>query len=325
MFLFFAPDIYNLMKKLLLFLFMTFLGLKGRPQDVPEAPDTVNLGLYINSLYDISLYSGEFTTKFWLWMTYDNDSLEIYDYLEFPDAKEVEMISKEVEKVEGKNWTSQNFKLLVNQNYDSNQFPFDVQTLKIRVEDNMYDTRRVYFKPDIAGSKLSPQINFDDWELLDFHLEPQVVKYETAYGDPSIVDGQSEYSAVDIIIKIKRNQPGLFWKYFSVVFIAFGFIIISLMLPINNIDARVSLSIGGIFATVGNKYIVDSKLPESSGFSLSDKIHIYTFATILFCLFISGMVYLLKNRNQEKTASLINLAVIIVLPIIYALLVYSAI
>ncbi|MCG9912184.1 MAG: hypothetical protein MH137_12900 [Flavobacteriales bacterium] len=313
------------MKKLLLILFMALLGLTGRSQNESEVPDTVNLGLFINSLYDMNLSSGEFTTTFWLWMTYDDDSLEIYDHLEFPDAKEAEMISKEVEKVEGKNWTSQNFKLLVNQNYDSNQFPFDVQTLKIRVEDNMYDTRRVYFKPDIAGSKLSPQINFDDWELLDFHLEPQVVKYETAYGDPSIVDGHSEYSAVDVIIKIKRKQPGLFWKYFSVVFIAFGFIFISLILPINNLDARVSLSIGGIFATVGNKYIVDSKLPESSGFSLSDQIHIYTFVAILVCLFISGTVYLLKNRNQEKLATLINRTVIILLPIIYILLIYRAV
>ena len=313
------------MKKLLLILFMALLGLTGRSQNESEVPDTVNLGLFINSLYDMNLSSGEFTTTFWLWMTYDDDSLEIYDHLEFPDAKEAEMISKEVEKVEGKNWTSQNFKLLVNQNYDSNQFPFDVQTLKIRVEDNMYDTRRVYFKPDIAGSKLSPQINFDDWELLDFHLEPQVVKYETAYGDPSIVDGHSEYSAVDVIIKIKRKQPGLFWKYFSVVFIAFGFIFIAMFLPINNLDARVSLSIGGIFATVGNKYIVDSKLPESSGFSLSDHIHIYTFIAILVCLFISGTVYILKSRNQDKLAMLINRSVIILLPIIYILLIYRAV
>jgi len=291
----------------------------------PEKPDTVNIGVFINSLYDFNLSAGEFTTTLWLWMTYDNDSLEIYDYLEFPNAKEVEEFSKEVEKVEGKNWVSANYKLLINQSYNTNQFPYDVQTLSFRVEDNMYDTRKVVFKPDVKNSKLSNLLEFEDWEVEKFEIVPVTSTYESTYGDPSLDGGSSEYSAVDVNVVIKRKQPGLFWKYFSVVFIAFGFIFISLLLPISNIDARVSLSIGGIFATVGNKYIVDSKLPESSAFSLADQIHIFTFIAIFVALMVSAISFVLKSTGHETKATLFNRLFIVILPLIYIYLIYSAI
>ncbi len=315
------------MKKIVvaLALLLNFWGLRAVAQNEKETPDTVQLGLFINSLYDFDLSAGEFTTKFWLWMTYNNDSLEIYDYLEFPDAKEVDEISKEVEKVEGKNWVSINYKLLMSQNYNTNKFPFDEQTLRIRVEDNMYDTRRVVFKPDVQGSKLSNLMELDEWEVKSFELIPITAVYETAYGDPSLADAHSEYSAIDIQLVLKRKQPGLFWKYFSVLFIAFGFIFVSLLLPVANVDARISLSIGGIFATVGNKYIVDSQLPESSAFSLSDQIHIFTFVAIFVALFISGLAYVLKNRGNEKAGSTLNKVAAVVLPVIYVLLILLAV
>jgi hypothetical protein len=53
------------------------------------------------------------------------------------------------------------------------------------------------------------------------------------------------------------------------------------------VDPRFGLSIGGLFAAVGNKYVVDSNMPESIAFTLIDKIHDITFLYILLTIFLS--------------------------------------
>jgi hypothetical protein len=47
------------------------------------------------------------------------------------------------------------------------------------------------------------------------------------------------------------------------------------------IDSRFGLSVGSLFAVIGNKYIIDSALPESSSFTLVDLLHGITLFFIL--------------------------------------------
>jgi L-asparagine transporter-like permease len=44
-----------------------------------------------------------------------------------------------------------------------------------------------------------------------------------------------------------------------------------------------------LFATVGNKYIIDSILPESSNFTLVDSLHTLTFLAIFATLVVSSL------------------------------------
>src|SRR6185295_12112975 len=65
------------------------------------------------------------------------------------------------------------------------------------------------------------------------------------------------------------------------------------------LEPRFGLPVGGLFAAVGNKYIIDSLLPESPEFSLVDTLHSLTFFGILSILAVSAIslkFYTLDNK-----------------------------
>ena len=68
------------------------------------------------------------------------------------------------------------------------------------------------------------------------------------------------------------------------------------------IDARFALSVGSLFAVVGNKYIIDSSLPESTSFTLVDTLHALTLACILAVIAANAWSLHLVKKNKHKKA-----------------------
>src|SRR6185369_12060600 len=97
----------------------------------------------------------------------------------------------------------------------------------------------------------------------------------------------------------------------------------------DNMDSRLALSVGSLFAVIGNKYIIDSTLPESNTFTLVDTLHGITLFYIF--LVIASSVYTLKlvkdnqadkAKRYNKNTGLILLAVYVLLNVFF---VYNAI
>ena len=86
------------------------------------------------------------------------------------------------------------------------------------------------------------------------------------------------------------------------MYIAFLIAYVCFYIHPDGIDSRFGLSVGALFAVIGNKYIIDSSLPESVSFTLVDSLHGIT----LFFIFaiIAANTYSLKlvKDNKEKTA-----------------------
>jgi L-asparagine transporter-like permease len=82
------------------------------------------------------------------------------------------------------------------------------------------------------------------------------------------------------------------------MYIAFLIAYICFYIHTDGIDSRFGLSVGSLFAVIGNKYIIDSALPESTSFTLVDTLHGLT----LFCIFavIAATAYSLRLVKLEK-------------------------
>ena len=65
-------------------------------------------------------------------------------------------------------------------------------------------------------------------------------------------------------------------------------------------DSRFGLGVGALFAVIGNKYIIDSALPESSSFTLVDMLHGLTLFFILAT--IAANAYSLNLIKKDKAA-----------------------
>lgn len=272
---------------------------------IPVLKDTVKIGIYITSIYDLKLGDESYGVDFWMWVLYKNDSLAPLETTEFVNAKEYTYSLPYIEKRGDLFWGSQKCKALVKNPWNIENFPFDRQKIHIELEESDKDTSAMVYLADIKNSTFDKTININGWEIIDFNIEAVTHTYQTTYGDPELI-GESSYPEAVITLLLERDNFGLFIKLFTGVYVAF---LISLMVffidPVD-IDPRFGLSVGGIFAAVGNKYIVDSILPESIKFTLVDIIHDLTFAYILITIALSIFSLYKYKKGKEKTSKRID-------------------
>jgi hypothetical protein len=121
-----------------------------------------------------------------------------------------------------------------------------------------------------------------------------------------------------IEMDIDRRAIGLFLKIFLGMYFAFLIALVSFLSDTNELEPRFGLPVGGLFAAVGNKYIIDSLLPESSQFSLVDILHSLTFLGIFGILTVSAIALKLHNNDRIDQAHRINRAGAIIVILGYA-------
>ncbi|MBS1506547.1 MAG: hypothetical protein JSS79_07875 [Bacteroidetes bacterium] len=270
-------------------------------------PDTVKVGVYIISIHDINFHDKEYTARFWLWFTYDyNKDLDFSKELDIPNAKDIEINQVLSDTIDGKIWVQLKMKCTMKEDWRVHNFPFDQQHLKIIIEDSNRDVNNLIFVADAEDSRLNPNEGLIGWVVENFKVVANQSPYDTPFGDPRPeVKGQT-YSSVVISMDIDREARGLFLKIFLGMYFAFLIAAVSFLSETNEVESRFGLPVGGLFAAVGNKYIIDSVLPESSQFSLVDILHSLTFFSIFAILMVSAIALKLHNYNKIDKAHRIN-------------------
>lgn len=255
-------------------------------------PDTVKVGIYITSIHDIDFKQKEFTATFWLWLKYKNRKFDFVHNLEVPSAKSVDK-SFFTEDTTGEVISMQmKLQCVMKDSWRIENFPFDRQTLRISIENSQYDTRSLVYIADTVGENFDKRFTLRGWSVDSCILSTNTKIYETGFGDESLAKPRTEYSAFRVKLVVTRDSAGLFWKMFLGMYIAFLIAYICFYIHSDGMDSRFGLSVGSLFAVIGNKYIIDSALPESSTFTLVDTLHGLT----LFFIFtvITATAYSLK-------------------------------
>jgi hypothetical protein len=149
-----------------------------------------------------------------------------------------------------------------------------------------------------VGKNYDPRFTLSGWTINSCNISVGVKRYETTFGDPTLTVPYSDYSSFKVLVNISRNAGGLFWKMFLGMYIAFLIAYICFYIHSDGMDSRFGLSVGALFAVIGNKYIIDSSLPETTSFTLVDMLHGLT----LFFIFaiIAANAYSLKLVKEDK-------------------------
>jgi hypothetical protein len=267
-------------------------------------PDTVKAGVYIISVHDINFRDKEYTLRFWLWFVYDNPAFDFAGQLDLPNAKDIDIQETIYDSLDGKRWVIMKMKCTMKQSWNVHDFPFDQQRLKMHIENTLFDKRRLVFKPDTIGSSLDPGEAIDGWNVTDFTVQESANDYLTGFGDDS--SKNQNFSSFDVIIGLQRNAWGMFFKIFLGMYIAFMIATISFTPHPSEMEPRFGLPVGGLFAAVGNKYIIDSLLPESSAFTLVDTLHALTFIGIFGILLVSAIALRQYDNGNKQLAERTN-------------------
>ena len=285
-----------------------------------QAPDTVRVGAYVISVHDINFHDKEYTIRFWLWFLYDNPEFDFTTQLDIPNAKTIEAPESIIDTVDGKTWVMLKMKCVMKENWSVQDFPFDRQHLKVQIENSILDNTVLIFDPDHAGSKFDDEEAIDGWRILNFTVGTRENHYATGFGDPREGHNEQTFSQFTIDLDIERNAWGMFMKIFLGMYIAFFIALISFTPHPSEMEPRFGLPVGGLFAAVGNKYIIDSLLPESSEFTLVDTLHALTFIGIFGTLLVSAIALKQYDSGKKEMAEATNRRGFAIVVAIYALL-----
>ena len=285
------------MKRLLLFLIL-FQSISDKCHSETKT-DTIRTGIYLKSLYDFNSSAFSYDVDLWMWFKYDRDTLKPLSSVEISNAKKYEFTSTSIEYRDSNFWASQNCKATINQDWDLKHYPFDRQKLEVILEESEHDVRKVVLIADNNKFEYNNAIDIKGWKVDSTTIKSGVSHYKSDFGDPTL-HGESEYSKVYYTIFLSRDSWALFLKLFTGCYVAFFVSFLVFFIKPSYVDPRFGLSIGGLFAAVGNKYVVDSNMPESISFTLIDKIHDITFIFILATILLSIISLNMSDREKIK-------------------------
>jgi hypothetical protein len=292
------------------------------------AQDTVKVGLFITNLYDFDIAGGSFTTEFWTWSLYQNDSLNFESSQEITNSKRSQFASYSLANTGNINWSQKKCTAVVLHDWDVAKFPFDRQCLSINIEDAFAITDDLVYAADVVNTNIKNTLKLDEWNVDTLITKSNQVVYNTTYGDPNLT-GESVYPAVETQLWLSRTHGWTtFFKLAMGVYVAFfiSLLVFKIMPP--EAETRLGLAVGGLFAAVGNKYIVESVVPTSTQTTLIDQIHLITFGAILFIvimvIYISRLHYLERTDETRRVDKLAFNGTLIIFILLNGLAIWKA-
>ncbi len=254
----------------------------------PPGPDTVRIGIYITSIYDLNFPANQLNVDFYVWYHYKNDSLVPVETFELINSKSYDKVGDTFEKYDTITYTSFRCNSLLKKDWDVSRFPFDKHTIEIIIEDVDKVNSRLVFVPDVTGSKIDKGVIVPGWDIEDFKIKVVDNTYETNYGDPYVpLNEYAAYSRVIVSFTITRHGSGLFFKLFIGLFVAVLISTLTFFMTPTDLDPRFGLPVGAIFAAVASLYVINSTLPQNASLTLVDILHDISFITIFICILLS--------------------------------------
>ena len=311
---------YSMKTLVISFLSLCCVSFSNRSSAQESVPDTVKVGIYITSIHDIDFKQKEYAINFWLWLKYKNRKFDFLQNLEVPQAKSVSRSFATVDSSGPEVYMQMKMQCVMKDSWKIAKFPFDRQTLRLSIENSQFDSKSLVFIPDSVGKHFDPRFTLSGWTIDSCIITNGIRKYETAFGDESMATPHTEYSSFKVRLGMKRDASGLFWKMFLGMYIAFLIAYVCFYIHADGMDSRFGLSVGSLFAVIGNKYIIDSSLPESTSFTLVDTLHGLTLFFIFAIITATAYSLLLVKQNKVRKAFKFDMIAAQVVLVAYLLL-----
>jgi tetratricopeptide (TPR) repeat protein len=187
-------------------------------------------------------------------------------------------------------------------NWNLKEYPFDTQKLEFQIGANI-DTSILrlnqsrFFKStfnNVKGLKEGYQIDAIEFE----EKFNEQTNEETFF--PGVIR-KAVYPVANYSIVISRSGGWLFVKLFLGSFLAFIISWIVFLIPNKEFDSRISLTVGGIFGAIGNRYFVDSTIPAVQVLTKADMIN-----NMILALLILNVLIVIVQKNSKINFGLLE-------------------
>ena len=212
------------------------------------------------------------------------------------------------------------------QKFDFSQFPFDEQTLKIKILSDTQSTSdpninwpkgnaSVFFvTPDIGafiGLEKYKQKNILKelgWSIISTNILSDVIT-EKDYFDPYLNKTYDKYeNTIDLIIEIKRNSAHSLFKIIVPVFLILCVAWSVLWIPTYKLDARLTTSIVALLALIAYNFVFEGDIPKLDYLTDLDKFILlsYIFCCLPTFMSIGFSRFILRTKKLQNRVTIIN-------------------
>ena len=295
--------------------------------DKIQLPIYFDIELNIEEIRDFDIKSDYFYTKInysvytkldTLEITKNKDTLfwypESYMDIEYPEGDKVFAGTYDLERNkkfysltnDSLNDHSRFMELELPHKWNLRDYPFDTQELKYVFYAGA-DTSNIMLRSfkDQNLDSIFTNFNFlkDGYKYKSFNVK-NVVKKDAIVGE--FADGfRNKYvSKVIFTLEIDRSGSYLFFKLFFGAFLSFLISYLVFFIEPKYFETRITLSLGGIFGAVGNKYFVENSMPALQVLTKADLISNLVIIFIILNVFIviaqhTSKISLWKFENNK--------------------------
>jgi len=292
-----------------------FVALKDSSQTKPE----IKVGMWIDQLGNIDYENNTCEIIAYVWVTSEDLKYDLENSVDFTNSWENEILFYEIDSIVTKEKIVFNelvkVKLKNISSFKLNSFPFDTNEILLTIELTGHFSGDLNINVDQINSKINSGIN-PEWEI---RMSPLTYNRNTWNSDFGNLREVKKVDAIQTKLLLKRNAWPIYFKLFSILFLAFILACLSFFLPNQKSEEKVAIVVGALFTAIGNKYITESIIPMSNNFGLSDQIH---FTTLFFILLII-MFAIYELRRKIKDSIFLDTIIFASFLLFYAIIIIS--
>lgn len=176
-------------------------------------------------------------------------------------------------------------------NLDLRRFPFDRQTLKVKVTSFAYDADLVLFTPNPEKLGFEPESTFEGMKILKV----------SSQAEKQVLAGWGEtYSVFTASLDAERNTKFYFWAVFGPVILIFLISCAVFLVPPHQISERIGLCLTALLACIATQFALSFNLPQIPYMTLIDRLFLLTYGFIaLNVLLVSAEMFLDRSENHH--------------------------
>lgn len=255
----------------------------------------IQVGMYIEMVHGIDYVNGQYEVVFYLWINSKERVYNVQEEIDIANSLETEFSNEYIDSsLNGDYHYECKVRAKILNHFDIRNYPFDTQTIDLKLEFGNYSIDELSIELDRKHSKIKPE-RTEGWNSEVNYFKNGFINYGSDFGDVNS-DESIDYPSIDIKLDLHRNSWNLYFKSFLTLFLSFILASVSMLYPNDHSEEKIGLIVGSLFTTVGNKYVTDDILPIQNVLNLSDKLHLLT----IFIITLIATYAILEQRFKLK-------------------------
>ena len=273
----------------------------------------VYTGIDFNQLIQLDQTRGSFTADFYLWFRYAGDD-EVIE-IDFPNAVEKGYDAKSplvAKTVDGLNYRLYRVRGEFKNPFDFVHYPFDRQSLVLRLLNNRLSRDQVVYAVDTFGLRLPRPASVGgegfksstQWSFGGIHYFQEALTSQSTRGDPGAfaTGTETEFSGFNAVAVLQRRTASFLLKMLLPLLLLVFVVYVSLHFPEKMNNDRVTMSITALLASAVFLSGINAQLTEATYATAIEYGFYIFFGLCLFCITVALGLDRLRNVQWNDMA-----------------------